>query len=317
MNKFIVYWHKNKINGKLYIGITSNIKNRWTGSGSHYFDCPKFGKAIKKYGWDNFEHVILFDNLTKEDACLIEIKLIKEYKSNHRDFGYNIKLGGELGMLGIKHSEETRAKRSKALTGITRTEIWKKRISDANTGKKRNTPSWNKGLKMGKILSDEHYKMLSEKREIPVIRYDKNGCYIDEYKSATFAQNSLNIKHISSCCNGNRKSAGGYIWKFKHDDTIVIGYKNRVGSWNKGLKYTSIEGDKNPMKRPEIVAKFIGANNVAAKSIYLIDENNNEIKKYDCLSDAARELNVNVSNITACCKGRLKSTKGYKFKYAS
>ena len=63
--------HKNKINGKIYIGKTNNIKNRWRKDGKGY--CKKdskslFWNAICKYGWDNFEHIIIEDGLTSEEA---------------------------------------------------------------------------------------------------------------------------------------------------------------------------------------------------------------------------------------------------------
>ena len=71
-NNYTVYMHKNKINGKVYIGITyQNVKYRWRKNGEGYKK-QKFYNAIKKYGWDNFEHIILFENLTFEEACLKE-----------------------------------------------------------------------------------------------------------------------------------------------------------------------------------------------------------------------------------------------------
>lgn len=94
--KFIVYAHENKLNGKVYIGITSqeNPENRWQhGKG---YKGTYFYNAINKYGWDNFDHKILFNGLSKKDACNMEIKLIKDLQANNRQYGYNIADGGQL-----------------------------------------------------------------------------------------------------------------------------------------------------------------------------------------------------------------------------
>jgi hypothetical protein len=50
-----------------------------------------------------------------------------------------------------------------------------------------------------------------------VIQLDMDGNYINEFQSANNASKILNIsrRNISSVCNGERKSAGGFIWKFK------------------------------------------------------------------------------------------------------
>ena len=59
---YCVYQHTNKINGKIYIGITcQKPEKRWGSQGRKYEECPYFWKAIQKYGWENFEHKILFD----------------------------------------------------------------------------------------------------------------------------------------------------------------------------------------------------------------------------------------------------------------
>ena len=58
---YTVYQHKNKINGKIYIGITSkDPEKRWGHNGYNYKSSSYFYSAIQKYGWDNFEHNILF-----------------------------------------------------------------------------------------------------------------------------------------------------------------------------------------------------------------------------------------------------------------
>ena len=69
--KFVVYKHTSP-NGKVYIGITSQKLNRRFRDGKGYYNNKHFYNAIKKYGWDNFSHEVLFDNLTEEEAKLME-----------------------------------------------------------------------------------------------------------------------------------------------------------------------------------------------------------------------------------------------------
>lgn len=90
---YAVYEHVNKINGKRYIGMTSNIMRRWANSGAEYQREPAFWKAIQEFGWDGFEHNILADGLTKEDAEIGEYNAILYYESDDPSKGYNIREG--------------------------------------------------------------------------------------------------------------------------------------------------------------------------------------------------------------------------------
>ena len=106
---YIVYKHTNKINGKVYIGQTYNLYERWRCQGKNYFSSIKFFNAIKKYGWDNFTHEVLYTNLNKEAADKLEKELIIKYDSIKN--GYNLKEGGSRGDL----SQESLLKMSKSL----------------------------------------------------------------------------------------------------------------------------------------------------------------------------------------------------------
>ena len=65
--KWCVYTHTNNINGKKYVGITCNKPERRWRNGKGYI-LQQFYNAIQKYGWDNFTHEILFNNLTEKEA---------------------------------------------------------------------------------------------------------------------------------------------------------------------------------------------------------------------------------------------------------
>ena len=112
---YYVYMHKNKINNKVYIGITSqNPRQRWR-NGTNYWYNTHFYRAIKKYGWnEGFEHLILFSGLTKKEAENKEIELIKQYDSTNKNKGYNIEYGGNA---TGKHSKDTLIKMSESQKG--------------------------------------------------------------------------------------------------------------------------------------------------------------------------------------------------------
>lgn len=93
--KYIVYMHIFP-NNKVYIGITSQKPNRRWDNGKGYANNQYMTNAILKYGWENIKHIILCENLSKEQAEREEIKFIKKYKSNMKKFGYNILSGGNI-----------------------------------------------------------------------------------------------------------------------------------------------------------------------------------------------------------------------------
>lgn len=90
-NKYIVYCHKNKTNGFEYIGMTGrSLKARWSGKILSYVSCKNFENALREYGWDGFEHLVLFSGLTKEEAAKKETELILENIA--KGVSYNIRV---------------------------------------------------------------------------------------------------------------------------------------------------------------------------------------------------------------------------------
>ena len=92
---FVVYKYISPSN-KVYIGITSKTLVQRAGySGERYDKCPAFGRAIKKYGWENFTSELLAQDLTEEEAKRLEKYYIKLYDSTNPEKGYNISAGGD------------------------------------------------------------------------------------------------------------------------------------------------------------------------------------------------------------------------------
>lgn len=122
--KGIIYCYRNTINGKRYIGLTLNEKVRKNDHLRLRGNSPYFKKALLKYGKDNFEYIVLYEEISEDRNKLIsslklkEVEYINKYNTNHKELGYNLTKGGE-GTLGYKriHSEETKVKISNALKG--------------------------------------------------------------------------------------------------------------------------------------------------------------------------------------------------------
>lgn len=120
MKLYTIYRHVNKINGKSYIGQTcQKLAQRWkSGAGYTLERQPAFHNAIKKYGWSNFDHEILEDDIKSiEEANEREKYWIAYYHTWIYDpacNGYNITQGGD-GTAGHKMSDNAKVKIQKAV----------------------------------------------------------------------------------------------------------------------------------------------------------------------------------------------------------
>lgn len=222
MNNYCVYSHTNIINGKKYIGITSQVPHRRWNNGKGYINNKYFYRAILKYGWHNFQHDILYTDLCKEEAEQIEIALISEYRTTNPECGYNIEAGGN----GTeKFTEEIKLKISQALQGHPCSDETKEKIRQSKIGK----PSGRKGIKLtpeqvnknrishlgqtpwnkGRPLSDEERAKCNGK---PVICIESGIIYRTAHEAAR--DNNVDFSSICKCCNGKIKTYKGFHWKW-------------------------------------------------------------------------------------------------------
>ena len=222
MNNYSVYIHLFP-NNKVYIGITKQKpENRWN-NGKGYKNNDYLANAILKYGWNNIEHKILYSNLTKEEAEIKEVELIREYKSNIKEYGYNILDGGNVsdGM-----TEEVKRKISQSCKGKTSwnkgkkmTDEYKKKLSEAHKGQ---TVSKEKRQKLrelfkGRKFSEETRNKISIAKKGQPSKLRRKVVCIETnkiYNGVTEAETELKIRHICEACNGIRKTAGGSHWKY-------------------------------------------------------------------------------------------------------
>lgn len=244
---YTVYKHTTPC-GKVYIGITyQEPEKRWD-NGRGYIKNKYFWRAILKYGWDSISHEVLFANLTKEDACQKEIELIAFYKSNEKEYGYNLDNGG---LYAGKHSDKTKQKISKTLTGRKLSNEVKQSISIGHINyfkthdgtMKGKTHSEETKHKIGLAVSGEnnyfygkdrtgennpmygrkqteesnHKNRMSQPNRKPVVQLDKDTLeLIHVYDSAKQAALAVGGSHGNICrsCKETHRVTKGFKWMY-------------------------------------------------------------------------------------------------------
>lgn len=301
---------------KRYYGITStSTVQRWN-NGKGY-KTQYFYRAIKKYGWENFKHEILFDNLTKDEACLLEQCYITLYDTMNPKYGYNNTSGGEhythsditcqklsIANTGKHPTEETKRKISNSLKGKNHinygrhlSEETRNKIRMANTGKHlteeqkrkmreslKGRTAWNKGKK----LSEEHIRKLSEaKKGKHNYSTAKKICCVElnlVFDSIADANEYLGKDrrsgNIGMCVQGRTKTAWNYHWCYVEDLD----------------NYTIPQKYKPNMKKVKCIELDKVFNSIAEANEYLGLPRNN-------------------SNININARGKSRSAWGYHWEY--
>lgn len=230
-NYHTVYMHTSP-SGKVYIGITSmDPPERRYADGRGYGKSTIFGKAIQKYGWNNFNHSIHYLNLTEYDAKEKERKLIAQFKSQERRYGYNMSAGGD-GTFGVKLSDE-RKERLRLMNTGEGNPFYGRKHSDESKAKIKlhhanisgeNHPNYGKKLSdIARLNMKKHHANVGGTNNPNwgkgkhVMQIDTiNGIPIKSFTNANQAsrETGINRNCIAWCCDGKHKLAGGYIWEY-------------------------------------------------------------------------------------------------------
>lgn len=290
-----IYMHKNKINGKVYIGQTrQELDDRWK-NGSGYKKCPKFYNAIQKYGWDNFEHFLLECNLTYEQANEKEIYYINKFNSCDRNFGYNISNGG------AGNPIETETIYQYSLDGNF-VKSWKSVAEICDFYKIVNSGIYKciygqinyfHGYQWKKYYSEKIEKVedkaiiISNKKKKKVYQYSLDGYFIGSYDSAIDAEkDGFNGSRIRACCNGKIMSSCGYQWRDYYESKIE-----------------------------PIADRYVRQSKSATKNVYQYDKDGKLLRSYNSLKEASNVTGLNYKNISSCCTGVSNTCGGFRWSY--
>jgi len=283
-NTYCIYCHTSP-SGKRYIGQTkNNPEDRWRKDGSGYKKQEYFYKAIQKYGWENFEHEILEENLTVSEVDVAEQYYIRLYNSYDTEFGYNRTLGGqdnheftdsvkedisnslkEYYKFHPEAKEEARVRQlGKVTNGSTGMRTYNNGIIETSAfecpdgfvpGRLENTCIKIRNSNLGKVVDESTKIKISTALE-------ENTEYMDNLKERMTKNNPM-----------------------KNPDTVKKVSESRVG-------------------------KYIGTNSPSAKKVICIETN--EI--FNCIGDAQKKYK-NCSKIGAVCNGRRKTSGGYHWQF--
>lgn len=324
-----IYKHTNKINGKVYIGQTcQKPEERWR-NGEGYFGQGLFYNAIKKYGWDNFQHDILEDNiLTLEETNEKEKYYIKQFHSCVYDplcNGYNLTWGGE----GTSKWSEEEDEILFCYYPIEGTDCY---------------------IRFDGRFSREAVRSRANSLGIycqftTVLRLDDNWQIEKEYGKITeVEEDGYSRGAVLSCCERKQTKSGNKYWCYKKD--YSEDWEPWFGKFIRNEAVYCVELDKE-FENVKLASETTGANyshirhccyglpryNTAGGYHWCwLKDKNSFVKRYDkdtsqcyCINDgrffetlalAGKYYGCSSSDISSVCRGVQKTTHGLTFCYA-
>jgi len=261
---------------KYYVGMTCKVdpNKRWE-NGFGYRGNKHFFRAIEKYGWNNIRHEIVATGLTHNDACNMEVELIKKYDSKNPRYGYNKTDGGD-GTKGVKVSDKTRKKRSENSKGEKNHYYGKKHSEEVR-----------------EKMSLNHYDCFggNNPRAKTIHQFDLNWNYITSYPSSRDAARELGCTDGMGSAAIHHRTYFGSFWA--HDDNIIIDE----------LGYIKI---KNKYNLPKSKIR---------KEVFQFSKDGEFISKYVSVFEANKITGVGKSGISGVARKKKKTSGGYIWRY--
>lgn len=164
----------------MYIGVTQKPLSQRFDGGKGYVKCSRFYDDILKYGFDNFEHIVIQSGMNRDDAMRLEEVLIDAFDAMNPERGYNMRRGG--------------------YHNVPCAEVGRK-ISEA---------------KMGHEVTEETRAKLREYGKRPVLQMSIDGIPLRIYPSLTDAADAVNAKksNIYAVCTGKKPTCRNYKWSY-------------------------------------------------------------------------------------------------------
>lgn len=292
-----IYYFRNKINNKYYIGQSIKIRKRVLHHLSNY-KTERYNNAIyrafKKYGFENFEFGILntFRNAlskeTKEKLDELEKYYIQKYNS-YGQTGYNETLGGDAGILGYKMTEDQLEKISKA--------------SKLNNTTAKKIYMYN--------LKDKYYITACSIRDASKI----TGIY---YSNISRLVNKKYIKNTVKyfLCSFLKEDLENQKNSLTKEEIEYIISNENIGRFKKGHNYSSKNADikSNKRKLSKSHKENISESLKKYKRIEVYNKDMSLCKTFRYKEEASDYIGCKVSSLRSACTGYRKTCKGYIIK---
>ena len=204
-NLYVIYMHRNKINNKCYVGQTcQKPEARWGSQGRGYKEQPYFYRAIQKYGWDNFEHIILEENIPEGLVDERETFWAGYYHALAPE-GYTLTVGSQV---HFQESEERTKQRSETSKKMWQNPEYREKIIQKR--KEEWLDPKVREICLKNLIHDGSKSPWNEKKK--QVKSIETGMI---YSSMREAERLTGIKHnnISLVCSGQRQTAGGFHWQ--------------------------------------------------------------------------------------------------------
>lgn len=234
-----IYYIKNLVNNKYYVGQSINIERRWKDEKKRLSSDKKawnthLQNAWKMYGEDNFEFDIIEECLPAQldDREVYWISFYDSFNS-----GYNQSAGGG-GCRGVKFTEEHRKKISQSIKNTMNVERLREQreqywsIPEKHQECSRRMIEWWNDPANKELMSGCNNKNYGQKRDWWAEKYSginssNHKCCIQIetgmfYCTITDASNEVGVSpgKISRVCSGKQKTAGGYHWRYATDEEV-------------------------------------------------------------------------------------------------
>ena len=280
-NLGLIYVATSRISGKSYIGKTiQKLNSRKCNHKSNAFNQKHkqynthFYRAIRKYGWKNFNWRILYNNITEHYLNMAEIYAIYIYNT-FAEGGYNETKGGD---------------------GVTMTKEIREKISKANKGKKRGPISDEVRKNMSKVHKGKKYKSMSKEGRRNISKAQKGKTHTNETR-----------EKISLSLMGNKRGTRnkGKLFSEERKRKISEATIGRIIPKKVRIKIS------NTLKGRKLKQKHID-NMIDANSLYWkITKSDGKIEIIKNLSKYCKENNLDNGSMCRVSKGKRNHHKGF------